>query len=363
MRKFCIALALSFISSQSVIAGDVSVGISFTKTFSSTASHSDSVPFWVNEVEFEQDGIRYFVGVSRWLEHENMALNQAKAEALGAMSLSKESQVNTWYEEEINHTGTSGRMQSSKRTTANFNHARSNTVLSGFSVAGVHTEVDKGFFKTKYKKYVLIKASPESDLPETRAPGGMNYYKDIGTTWTDQQTGITFVPIPETTLWMSQTEITMGQYGKFMSLEDYYPKNRRQNFPAFRMKYRDVTEYINKVKSYTGLSTRLPTKEEWQWACQSGRNFFVAGTEDGMLEKPSRSTDQIHDVYKNPPNSFNLYGMSSGVVEYLKDSGYPGYHEKAGGSSGNLAHVTCNKIDSSSSDQGERHVGFRLVIE
>lgn len=363
MKKFCIALALSLLSSQSVIAGDLSLGISFTKTFSESGSFDNSVPFWVNEVEFEQNGVRYFVGASRWLEHENMALNQAKVEALGAMSLAKESQVNTWYEEEINHTGTNGRMQSSKRTTANFNHARSNTVLSGFSVAGVHTEIDKGFFKTKYKKYVLIKASEKSDIPETRAPGGMNYYKDIGTTWTDQQTGITFVPIPETTLWMSQTEITVGQYGKFMDKDKFTQRNKRDDNPAHFMKFGEVQSYINQVKQYTGLQVRLPTKSEWTWACQSGSNLHAAGTETGELPSKRKRGDVIFPVKRYAPNSFNLYGMSNNVVEYLADTGYPGYHEKAGGSINGLNAVPCDKFDTSSSDQGEFHVGFRLVIE
>lgn len=362
MKKFCIALALSFLSSQSVSAGDVSLGISFTKTFTNTSQQNTIAPSWVNEVEFERDGVRYFVGESSWTEHENIALNQAKAQALGAMSFAKESIVNTWYEEEISHNGQSGTMQSSKRTTANFNHARSNTVLTNWSVAGVHTEIDEGFFKTKYKKFVLIKANKKSDILQTGAPGGLNYYKDIGKTWTDPQTGIVFVPIPETTMWMSQSEITIGQYSKFMDTSHFLPKYNRSNYPAHNMKLKDVKSYISKVREFTGLQVRLPTKEEWQWACQSGRNFDEVGNNNGYIIK-ARHNNPLHPVDRFDANTFNLYGMSSGVMEYLDDSHFPGYTPKAGGSDKRVQHVKCNKISVRTSDFGEKHVGFRLVIE
>ena len=364
MKKFCAIVALSLLTLGHIHAKDVNWKVSFTNKFTSNqqTTQNTPAPSWIHQVEFEDNGVRYFVGESRWSEHQNVALNQAKAQALGAMSFAKESVVNTWYEEEINHSGQSGSMQSSRRTTANFNHARSDTVITDWSVAGVYTQVDKGFFKTKYKKFVLIKSNKKSDLPEVGAPGGMNYYKDIGKTWTDPQTGIVFVPLPETTLWMSQSEITVEQYGRFMDTSHFIPKYKRSNYPAHSMKYKDVKNYIKKVKNYTGLQVRLPTAEEWQWACQSGRNFDEVGNSNGYVVK-TRHSNPLHPVDRFDANTFNLYGMSSGVMEYLEESHFPGYTPKAGGSDRRVQFVKCNKITTTTSDFGEKHVGFRLVIE
>jgi len=369
MKKFCVALAISMIAYGNVEASKINIGINLTHLITSSSNKPPSdqreAPDWTKEVEFTVNGSRYFVGTSRWMKNESAALHMAKTEALGAMAFAKKSSVSTWYEEKTNHTGNSGSIQSSRRNTVDFRHAKTDVTLSGFEVVDVYTEYDKGMFETKYKKYVLVKAADENAVSEGN-PGQMNYYNDIGKVWTEPVSGITFVPIPESTLWMSQTEITVQQFRKFQNLK-LYKDYDRPDYPASHITYRQVSDFIESFNTYTNYNARLPTQEEWIWACQAGRYQLPAGTSDGNISVSNTRPYGLHSVTKFDPNQFNLFGMSSNVAEFLQnDFGNEyGDHKLMGGSLVTMdKNVDCYyEVKKSSDNWNHIHNGFRLIIE
>jgi formylglycine-generating enzyme required for sulfatase activity len=150
------------------------------------------------------------------------------------------------------------------------------------------------------------------------------------------------------------------------------------NCPVENVSWLQVEEFIQKLNGKTGVTWRLPTEAEWEYAARGGRQsngYVYAGGND--LNKVSwnnkNAGGKTHPVGGKASNELGLYDMSGNVWEWCEDwkKPYPGCTGKdytgsvrvmRGGSWGNGPRY-CRVADRSSDAPGYRgnFVGFRLA--
>ncbi|MBQ5855971.1 MAG: SUMF1/EgtB/PvdO family nonheme iron enzyme [Bacteroidales bacterium] len=180
-------------------------------------------------------------------------------------------------------------------------------------------------------------------------------------------------------------EAIMGKHNdkndEFDQWEDRFGKG--DNYPAYRISFKDVETFIGKLNESTGLNFALPTEAQWEYAARGGANtnYTLYAGGDNVLEYAwiDQNSDKCSEIGKKTPNTLGLYDMSGNVWEMCQDwyydytadavenpigEAYTGYHVYRGGSwntNAQSARVTAR------SKQGihyrDYNTGFRLVLE
>jgi formylglycine-generating enzyme required for sulfatase activity len=145
--------------------------------------------------------------------------------------------------------------------------------------------------------------------------------------------------------YMGKYEVTQSQWQEVMGNN---PSNfKRDNLPVERVSWLDAISFVARLNaaSNDGITYRLPSEAEWEYACRAGTTGNFAGINlDAMawyannsgragLDVPSsgpgyyrRLTEngaQTHPVGAKLPNAFGLYDMHGNVWEWCQDW----YHE------------------------------------
>ena len=143
--------------------------------------------------------------------------------------------------------------------------------------------------------------------------------------------------------WMGKTQVTQGLWEKIMGSNpsNYLDGKHWFGFggktsperPVDSVSWNDCQEFLRKFNALpatkaSGLTFRLPTEEEWEYACRAGATGaycrLADGTEitDGSLGRVAwfsgNSGDQTHPVGQKMPNAFGLYDMHGNVWEWTQ---------------------------------------------
>ena len=117
---------------------------------------------------------------------------------------------------------------------------------------------------------------------------------------------------------------------KDMQWEDEYGKG--DNYPAYRISYKEVETFIGKLNEYTGLRFSLPTEAQWEYAAKGGKDTYYSLYAGGgnVLEVAwiDSNSDKCSEVGKKDANGLGLYDMSGNVWEMCQDWYYD-YTEEA----------------------------------
>ena len=117
---------------------------------------------------------------------------------------------------------------------------------------------------------------------------------------------------------------------KDMQWEDKFGKG--DNYPAYRISYKEVETFIGKLNEYTGLRFSLPTEAQWEYAAKGGKNTYYSLYAGGgnVLEVAwiDSNSDKCSEVGKKDANGLGLYDMSGNVWEMCQDWYYD-YTEEA----------------------------------
>lgn len=122
-------------------------------------------------------------------------------------------------------------------------------------------------------------------------------------------------------------EVTQAEWQAVMGCNP--SKRKGDNRPVEWVSWDDCQVFIGKLNGMTGLSFRLPTEAEWEYAARGGnrsKGFMYAGSNNigDVAWYDGNSGSTTHDVGTKQPNELGLYDMSGNVWEWCQD-GYGSY--------------------------------------
>lgn len=115
-----------------------------------------------------------------------------------------------------------------------------------------------------------------------------------------------------------------------MQWEEEFGKG--DNYPAYRISFKEVETFLGKLNEYTGLNFTLPTEAQWEYAARGGAltNYALYAGGDNAIEFAwiDSNSEKCSEVGMKNPNSLGLYDMSGNVWEMCQDWYYD-YTEEA----------------------------------
>ena len=135
-------------------------------------------------------------------------------------------------------------------------------------------------------------------------------------------------PVTINSFKISSTEVTVGQYQAFCTatgrqmpnLQSYYTSQH----PIGRVSWEDIHAYCSWLSIQHGVSYRLPTEAEWEYAAKGGNQsmgYIYSGSDNASLVAwgYNNTADTIMKVALLQPNELGIYDMSGNVAEICSD--------------------------------------------
>lgn len=143
--------------------------------------------------------------------------------------------------------------------------------------------------------------------------------------------------IPQHTVRITQpfylgvTEVTQGQWTAVMGTEPWNSQELNHegaDFPATYVSWEDAVEFCQRLTAREGVTYRLPTEAEWEYACRAQANtrFHFDNSANSLgdyawFDRNAWDVDEkyAHAVKTKKPNRFGLHDMHGNVWEWCQD--------------------------------------------
>ena len=182
------------------------------------------------------------------------------------------------------------------------------------------------------------------------------------------------VAIPGRNYRLQRMEVTQRQWESVMGSNP--SEFRGPDRPVENVSWDDCQEFIKRASEMDGRPYRLPTDEEWEYACRAGstgdwgkRANGECGPLDVMGWYKENSGGETHPVAQKEPNAWGLYDMHGNVWEWCRLPGHVSYDGDVGdairGGSWDEGEESCDALNQygygRDPDAGYNDVGFRLA--
>jgi len=214
-----------------------------------------------------------------------------------------------------------------------------------------------GFFK----KAVTEKQKKTRMVTKTRTVTTSSSGKEV--------TYFEFCPIPAQEYYLGKYPVTQQQWEAVMGDNPSHFKGG--TLPVETVSWDDAQLFIQKLNQLSGKKNyRLPTEEEWEYACRAGTTTeYYFGDDESQLGEyawyDGNSGQTTHPVGQKKPNGWGLYDMAGNVWEWT-DSWYDSSRSRrvlrGGGWDGGAACCRSASRDSYAPGDRSSFVGFRLVF-
>lgn len=145
-------------------------------------------------------------------------------------------------------------------------------------------------------------------------------------------------------IWMSANEITWEAFDAFVYRLDeeagkttakvdavtrptkpYLPPDRgygHEGYAAISLSYKTAQAFCEWLSAHSGRKYRLPTEDEWEWACRAGgKGAYGFGDDAGVLGEwawfAGNAESKPHPVGKKKANAWGLRDMHGNVAEWV----------------------------------------------
>jgi hypothetical protein len=121
----------------------------------------------------------------------------------------------------------------------------------------------------------------------------------------------------EKPFYISKYETTQEQWEIIMGNNPSRTKNPK--LPVTNVSWLDCQTFIKKLNLKTDGDYRLPTEDEWEYACRAGTTTAYSFGQSISKENANYDGSSIKTVGNYKPNAFGLYDMHGNALEWCED--------------------------------------------
>ncbi len=162
------------------------------------------------------------------------------------------------------------------------------------------------FAKSRIKR---LQATPSSVPPQTAVMQRAALVEPV------------MVAIPGKDYEIGKYEVTQKEWRAIMGDNPSHFKTCGDDCPVEQISWSEAKRFIIKLNQRSEKEYRLPTEDEWLYACAGGGTGSVCGGNDlaALAWHEANSGGTTHPVGQKQPNSYGVYDMSGNVAEWVDD--------------------------------------------